>query len=445
MAEALLALLLRQSLVLSLALPLFLLLLRPLLLRLGGAGLAYAGWALLPLLLLVASLPGSAPARVLVAEVWAEAAALPRLDGLPLPRLAPAAGPAGWLVLWACGVLAGVVWLSVLHIRYVRSLMPGAESGQRWAPAGSGPALLGWLRPQLVLPLDFAQRFSPHQQTLVRCHESVHQQRHDNTWNLLATGLCLLHWFNPLAWWALRRMRADQELACDAAVMTRHPGSHAAYGHALLQAQGSALPAGLPWASWPSLHPLTERIAMLKRTPLSPIARRAGGLLLLLLGLAGAGAVHAWRAGEQRTEAPPAAAPEAAASAVQEGMVDLAMELSVYTREGDSSRRTQTRPRMRLQQGEEGKLIMHGTPARPTPEQVVIKLKAVALSGGRWQLDLYLAQGLPLQVLGQPRLIVMEGEPGRVELGDPASRQLSLEITARRASGARPAAVPAKT
>ena len=62
----------------------------------------------------------------------------------------------------------------------------------------------------------------------------------------------------------------------------------------------------------------------------------------------------------------------------------------------------------------------------------------------RWQLDLHLAQGLPLQVLAQPRLIVMEGEAGRVEVGgDPASRQLSLEITARRASAAFPTAIPA--
>jgi len=54
---------------------------------------------------------------------------------------------------------------------------------------------------------------------------------------------------------------------------------------------------------------------------------------------------------------------------------------------------------MRLQAGHEGMLIMNGTPSQPTPEQLVIKLKATPLSGGRWQLDLHLAQGLPLQVL----------------------------------------------
>jgi len=259
-----LGLLLRQTLVLSLALPL-LLLLRPWLRRWGGAGLAYAAWALLPLLMVAASVPGSAPAQALAAAVWAAEtgpAVMPRLGDLALPRVQNLAVPGFVLLLWAAGVLAGLWRLAVLHARCVRGLRPAANGSHLWAPAGSGPALVGWLRPQLVLPLDFQDRFTPQQQVLVRCHEAVHQQRGDNTWNLLATGLCLLHWFNPLAWWALRCMRADQELACDAAVMAHHPGRQADYGHALLQAQGAALPAGLPWASWPSHHPLTERIAM---------------------------------------------------------------------------------------------------------------------------------------------------------------------------------------
>lgn len=431
MAETLLALLLRQSLLLVLAWPLVLGC-RALLLRHGGAGLACAAWALLPVLMLAASLPGSAPGQALAAEVWVEAGPLPWAAVAAVPAQAGSAA-AAWLALWAAGVGLGLWRLAVLQRRYVRSLQPSACGGHLWAPAGSGPALLGWWRPRLVLPQDFAQRFSPAQQTLVRCHEAVHAQRFDNAWNLLATLLCLLHWFNPLAWWALRRFRADQELACDAAVMARHPHSRAAYGHALLQAQAGAGWLGLPWSHWVSVHPLTERIAMLQRSPVSPWARRVGGGLLLLLGLAGAGAVHAWRAGDALAQA----APPAGAASV--GLVDVAMELTVVTQGEGGTRRVQTRPRMRLHEGKEGQLIMNGTPTQPSAEQVVIKLKATPLSGGRWQLDLELAQGLPLQPLGQPRLIVQEGETGRVEVGGPA-RQITLALTTRRAGA--PAAQP---
>jgi beta-lactamase regulating signal transducer with metallopeptidase domain len=440
-ADALLALLLRQTLVLSLAWPLVLGC-RALLLRHGSAGLACSAWALLPLLMLAASLPGSAPGQALAAQVWAEAGPLPAWAGGPLaPASAGLAGGAAgaWLALWAAGGLAGLLRLAVLHRRYVRSLWPSACGGHLWAPAGSGPALLGAWRPRLVLPQDFAQRFSPAQQLLVRCHEAVHAQRHDNAWNLLATLLCLLQWFNPLAWWALRRFRADQELACDAAVMAHHPGSQAAYGHALLQAQGAAALRGLPWSHWVSVHPLTERIAMLQRSPASPWARRVGGWSLLLLGLAGAGAVHAWRAGDAPAQAAAAGAPPAEAASA--GLVDVAMDLTVVTLSEGGTRRAQTRPRMRLQEGQQGQLIMNGSPDQPTAEQVVITLKATPLSGGRWQLDLALAQGLPLQTLGRPRLVVQEGETGRVEVGQPG-RQITLALTTRRASASVPNTPP---
>lgn len=174
---------------------------------------------------------------------------------------------------------------------------------------------------------------------------------------------------------------------------------------------------------------------MLKRPHVSPLVRRAGVACLLLLGLAGAGAVHAWRASELRAEA-------AAAETADAGMVDVAMDLSVFTLQDGMSRRVQASPRMCVQLGKEGKLIMNGTPDRPTPEQVVITLKALSLSGGRWQLDLQLAQGLPLQLLGQPRIIVLDGEPGRVEVGGADSRRLSLQLTARRANPNPPGATP---
>ena len=82
-------------------------------------------------------------------------------------------------------------------------------------------------------------------------------------------------------------------------------------------------------------------------------------------------------------------------------------------------------------------LILNATPERPTTEQLVIKLSVQAVVGGQWQIDLDLAEGLPLQKLAQPRLIVKDGEVGRIEVGDPERRRLSPELTARRAAPGR--------
>src|SRR5439155_22452485 len=67
-------------------------------------------------------------------------------------------------------------------------------------------------------------------------HELVHVQRRDVLLNWLLILVQGLHWFNPLVWLALRRLRADRELVCDAAVM-RHLSMEErhAYGTTLIK------------------------------------------------------------------------------------------------------------------------------------------------------------------------------------------------------------------
>lgn len=38
-------------------------------------------------------------------------------------------------------------------------------------------------------------------------------------WNLLGSLAATIHWFNPLMWLAIRRMKIDREVACDAYVL----------------------------------------------------------------------------------------------------------------------------------------------------------------------------------------------------------------------------------
>jgi bla regulator protein BlaR1 len=52
-------------------------------------------------------------------------------------------------------------------------------------------------------------------------HELAHYKRKDIAINWLMQVLLILHWFNPVLWYAYRRMREDQEIACDALALTQ--------------------------------------------------------------------------------------------------------------------------------------------------------------------------------------------------------------------------------
>ena len=97
------------------------------------------------------------------------------------------------------------------------------------------PGLFGFVRPRLLLPLEMLDTATTEEKRYVFLHELAHLKRHDIYLGWLASLLQVLHWFNPLVWFAFYRMRSDRELACDALVLTRtgQDKSHE-YGGAIL-------------------------------------------------------------------------------------------------------------------------------------------------------------------------------------------------------------------
>lgn len=299
--DLLLDALLRLTLLMSAALVL-LAALRPVLRHVLGARATYTAWSLVPLMLAspwlpLASLP--APAQAPLAVLTAATTRLPL--SMPAAVAAPVGADAGWqpvvLLAWLLGALAlaTVQWQG--QRRYQRQLQP-APHGQWLAPAGHSPAVVGLWPARLVLPADFAERFDARSRQLMLAHEAVHQRRNDNAWNLLAAALLCLQWFNPLAWWGARRLREDQELACDEAVLDAEPdaAAPAAYARAVLAVhQGPRHP--VLAAGWTSTHPFVRRLQRLTRHRPASRARRLGGLLLVA-GL-GLGAALLARAAQQ--------------------------------------------------------------------------------------------------------------------------------------------------
>ena len=80
------------------------------------------------------------------------------------------------------------------------------------------PMVWGVWRPRLLLPAGFEQ-WSADRLRGVLLHELAHLKRRDPLALWTAQWVKALHWFNPLAWLTIRQLRADQERACDDAVL----------------------------------------------------------------------------------------------------------------------------------------------------------------------------------------------------------------------------------
>jgi TonB family protein len=292
MAAELLEALVRANVAAGAAILLALLLRRPAR-RLFDARAAYVLWLTVPLAALASLLPRPMAMTVLEPLTLAASAIGAGPASVAVPGLAASILVAAWLggAIFAAGLLSR---RQALFMTALGRLSPGADGVLRAEHPAVGPAVVGALWPRIVTPADFETRFDAAEQALILAHEGVHLARGDGLVNALAAALQCVCWFNPLVHVAVRSLRIDQELACDAAVLARHPQLRRTYAGALLKAQldAPALPVGCHWPAT-SEHPLKERIAMLK-SPLPAPGRRIIGLAAAAIAsLAVAGAAWA--------------------------------------------------------------------------------------------------------------------------------------------------------
>lgn len=80
------------------------------------------------------------------------------------------------------------------------------------------PLVSGVARAAVLIPPE-AGSWSADRREAALIHELAHVARGDLVAQLAAQTLATVHWFNPLAWQALREMRRERELACDEAVV----------------------------------------------------------------------------------------------------------------------------------------------------------------------------------------------------------------------------------
>lgn len=161
------------------------------------------------------------------------------------------------LALWLLGTGAVLAWNGIAHFRFLSYL-------RRWsAPVTDGdaiaafnrlgdqlgldrhprllvcqglkvPMLAGVLRPAILLPQG---NVSGEELGFSLLHELTHYRRRDIWLKILAMWVNALYWFNPLAWYMLRLVERDTELACDEDALSRLSRSdYSAYGQTILAA-----------------------------------------------------------------------------------------------------------------------------------------------------------------------------------------------------------------
>ena len=288
-----------------------------------GAATRYAIWlfalaslVLVPVLTVGLSERASQPASDAAVgseqqSISAAPAAPPRIDAprvAPEPAVvvtepAPAAPRKSRIAVPGSIVVAiALIWILVacargaLLVLDVRALAAIRRNARLWSKADGYPILLsdrvevplaaGFLRAAVILPASLVERLPADAVQTIVIHEVAHLRRYDVWTNALARIAQVLVALNPVAWFVMRRLSLEREIACDDWVVAR-TGTGDAFARALATLAGSARPR-MPLAAPSALgsrHSVVVRIERLldsapRRLRLSPPA--LGGALMVL-------------------------------------------------------------------------------------------------------------------------------------------------------------------
>jgi beta-lactamase regulating signal transducer with metallopeptidase domain len=77
------------------------------------------------------------------------------------------------------------------------------------------PAVVGWLRPVILLPASALTGLTPLQLDALLAHELAHVRRYDYLVNLVQSVIETLLFYHPAVWWVSRAVREEREHCCD--------------------------------------------------------------------------------------------------------------------------------------------------------------------------------------------------------------------------------------
>jgi beta-lactamase regulating signal transducer with metallopeptidase domain len=269
-----------------------------------------------PLTYLVLRTPSAAPQDSMAgsptpAGQFRGAAQVPARDSRPQPDRLERAMP-HVVLLWGLGCLAmslrlvgSWLWLQWLRrrpetrpapdeiqlrlLRLCQRMAVGSNLRLLICRSVTGPTVLGWLRPVILIPPAMLLGLSAEQLELILAHELAHVLRHDYLVNLLQSLAEVLLFFHPAIWWLSGQIRREREQAADD-LAVRLRGDPLEYACALTAMEVLASRLDHP-STVPNLGLRAQGGSFMTRiqrliSPAAPtqLAPRAGLVILLFLG-----------------------------------------------------------------------------------------------------------------------------------------------------------------
>jgi beta-lactamase regulating signal transducer with metallopeptidase domain len=151
------------------------------------------------------------------------------------------------------------------------------------------PAVIGWLKPALIVPVGFACGTPPAELESLLAHEMAHIRRHDWLVNLFQSVAETVLFFHPAIWWISSVIRQEREHCCDD-IAIEACGDRIAFAKALARLEESRCDSRLAMsASGSSLVLRVRRILAVDekrlsvRWPAGLVSLAAVGLFVLSL------------------------------------------------------------------------------------------------------------------------------------------------------------------
>lgn len=154
----------------------------------------------------------------------------------------------------------------------------------RLVPGINSPALVGLIKPRILLPAGLEETFSPQEREIMLDHEAAHLRAGDPWWILAADLITLALWFLPPVWIFRGRLVAALEESCDRRVLERRREiTPQDYGLTLLKVLSTPAATGAPLPAMASPRRLVKaRIRLIAQPKQASLLLTALAMVALL-------------------------------------------------------------------------------------------------------------------------------------------------------------------
>ncbi|MEA4988289.1 MAG: M56 family metallopeptidase [Anaerovorax sp.] len=147
-----------------------------------------------------------------------------------------------YIAIWLCGVIAYLIYMCVINYKIRKIIVESKHDIDDdtfevfrkckhqmgisedisivSVEAIEQPCIYGFFKPVILLSNKCIKKLSNSQKNYIFVHELSHYLRKDHLTNWLLIALKIVYWFNPIIGYAMKKMKEDSELACDALALS---------------------------------------------------------------------------------------------------------------------------------------------------------------------------------------------------------------------------------